>query len=293
MSVLEELQRSAERIVEEVGPSVVGLGRVRSVGTGVVLAQDQVLTNAHNLRREEVTVTFADGRRETGRVEAVDVDADLAVVAAPTGDAPPLEWSSAVAGVGTPVFALANPAGSGLRVTFGLVSGTGRSFRGPRGRRTRGGIEHTAPLPRGSSGGPVVDASGRLLGINTLRLEGGLILALAADDELRSRAESLARGEAPSRATLGVHVAPPRAARRLRRAVGLSERDGVLVRRVVEGSAAERAGIERGDLVVTAAGKPVESLDDLYTAVDGAAGSTLELGLVRGEEERTVTVELG
>src|ERR671930_225984 len=102
-----------------------------------------------------------------------------------------------------------------------LISSSGRSFRGPRGRRIEGAIEHTAPLPRGSSGGPLVDAEGRLLGLNAVRLEGGLILAVPATAALRERASRLLRGEAPTPHRLGVAVAPPRVARRLRHAVGL------------------------------------------------------------------------
>ncbi len=91
-----------------------------------------------------------------------------------------------------------------------------------------------------------------------MRVDGGSILAIAADASLRERVEALGRGETPKRARLGVAVAPPRVARRLRRAVGLPERDGVLVRAVEEGSAAERAGIERGDLIVAAGERQVE-----------------------------------
>ena len=148
------------------------------------------------------------------------------------------------------MFALANPGGRGLRTTFGLVSATGRSFRGPRGRRIGGSIEHTAPLPRGSSGGPLVDAEGRLLGLNSIRVEGGLILALPADAAMRRRAEALAAGTGASGRGSGSRIAPPRAARRMRAAVGLPERDGLLVRGVVEDSPAGRAGLERGDLLV-------------------------------------------
>ena len=144
--------------------------------------------------------------------------------------------------IGHRVFALANPAGRGLRVTPGFVSSTARSFRGPRGRRIAGAIEHTAPLPRGSSGGPLVDYDGRLLGINSVRVDGGLILAMPADATLRERVDALGRGETPKRVRLGVAIAPPRVARRLRRAVGLPERDGVLVRAVEEGSPADAPG---------------------------------------------------
>jgi serine protease Do len=166
-----------------------------------------------------------------------------------------------------------------------------RSFRGPRGRRIGGAIEHTAPLPRGSSGGPLVDLDGRLLGINAVRQDGGLILAIAVDRTLRERVDALGRGEAPARLRLGVAIAPPRVARRLRRAVGLPEFDGVLVRAVEEGSAAERAGIERGDLIVGAAGRQIDRVDTLYDALDGArASEQLELTVLRGADERTVVV---
>ena len=133
------------------------------------------------------------------------------------------------------MLALADPSGRGLRVTFGLVSATGRSFRGPGGRRVGGSIEHTAPLPRGSSGGPLVDPDGHLLGLNAVRREGGLILAVPADEAVRARVAALARGEATGRPRLGVALAPPRHARRMRSAVGLPERDGLLVRGVVAG----------------------------------------------------------
>jgi S1-C subfamily serine protease len=188
---------------------------------------------------------------------------------------------------------VANPGGRGLRATLGIVSGSLRSFRGPRGRRIRGSIEHTAPLPRGSSGSPIVDAEGRLLGLNTIRLEGGLILAIAADHALRERATALGRGEAPARATLGLALAPPRVARRLRGAVGLPERDGLLVRGVVEDGPAASSGIEKGDLIVAVGGTPIERIDDLYEQLDrsGPEG-TIELELVRGTDERTVEVKL-
>src|SRR4051794_7688575 len=254
MAVLEEITTSIEGLVERVGPAVVGLGRGWGRGSGVVTAPGQVLTNAHNLRGETVTVTFGDGRSEAGTVAGVDLDADVAVVSVDTADVEPVEWVAEgdAVGIGRAVFALANPGGRGLRATFGLVSSAGRSFRGPRGRRIRGSIEHTAPLPRGSSGGPLVDADGRLLGLNTVRMDGGLILAIAADASLRDRADALSRGETVEPARLGVAIAPPRVARRLQRAVGLPERDGLLVHAVEEGSAADRAGIEKGDLIVTA-----------------------------------------
>ena len=301
MNVVTTLQDTIAGAAETVGPSVVGLGRGWGHGSGVVIADGQVLTSAHNLRRDETTVSFADGRREAGAVAGVDSDLDLAVLSVDTGDVPPVRWEPAAGdagadaptalGIGAPVIALANPGGRGLRATLGFVSSGGRSFRGPRGRRIRGAIEHTAPLPRGSSGGPLVDADGNLLGINSLRLDGGLILAVPAGAAVRERILLLARGEAAEPHRLGVAIAPPRVARRLRSAVGLPERGGLLVRGVQDGGPADRAGVEKGDLIVAAGGTPTENVEALYTALDAvpATGGELELTVVRGTDERTVT----
>jgi serine protease Do len=294
MSVLDELEQAVGRVAERVGPSVVGIGRGRGRGSGVVVADGRVVTNAHNLRGDEVTVAFADGRSVVGNVAGVDVDGDLAVVSVDTAGAPAVAWADdGDARVGAAVFALANPGGQ-LRVTFGLVSAVGRAFRGPRGRRIAGSIEHTAPLPRGSSGGPVVDGDGRLLGLNTNRLGDGFYLALPADAELRRRLDALGRGESPARPRLGIGIAPARVARQLRRAVGLPERDGLLVRVVEEGGPADAAGLRTGDLLVEAGGRPVTDADELYEALEAAGeGQSLELRVVRGTEELTVTVGFG
>ena len=296
MEPISALQNVIAAAAERVGPSVVGLGRGWGFGSGVVIAEGQVLTNAHNLRRDEVTVTFGDGRRAAAEVAGVDRDLDLAVLSVETAGAPVVRWEpDGAPGIGTPVIALANPGGRGLRATLGFVSSEGRSFRGPRGRRVRDAVEHTAALPRGSSGGPLVDADGNLLGLNSLRLDGGLILAVPATSAVKERALLLARGEAPAPHRLGVAVAPPRVARRLRRAVGLPERNGLLVRAVEDDGPAATAGVERGDLIVSAGGTNIDGADTLYTALDAvpAAGGELELGIVRGTEERTITVTFG
>jgi serine protease Do len=287
---LDELQAAVTAASERVGPSVIGLGRGWGRGSGVVVAEGRILTNAHVLRGDEVALRRGGGEIVLGRVAGADADLDVAVIEADTGDAPPIAWDPAVvdgAVVGQPVFALADPGGRGLRTTFGLITATGRSFRGPRGRRIGGSLEHSAPLPRGSSGGPLVDRDGRLLGLNAVRMDGGLILALPADAALHARVEALARGEAPARPRLGVALAPPRAARKLRAAVGLPERDGLLVRGVEPGSPADAVGLEPGDLLVAAGGRALRGFDDLFDALEGAG--SLALTVVRGTEEREVT----
>jgi serine protease Do len=292
-TAVQEVEELVRSIAATAGPTVVGVGRRRGLGSGVIIHQGRVLTNAHNVRGEKVTVTFEDGRTEEAAVAGIDLDGDLAVLNVDTASAPAIEWSEGVDGLelGSAVGALSNPGGRGLRVTWGLVSGTNRSFRGPRGRRIAGTIEHTAPLLPGSSGGPLVDGSGRLLGINTNRLGEGFYLAIPAGDELRRRVDDLGRGEVPRRARLGVGLAPTHVARRLRRAVGLPERDGLLVRGVEEDSPADRAGIKEGDLIVGAGGREVTEFDELVEALDDG-DDAIELKLVRGTEDLDVSVAL-
>jgi serine protease Do len=294
MAVLDEIQANIVQLAEGTGPSVVGIGQRWGVGSGIVLGNGRVLTNAHNVRGGQVMVTFADGRTAEGSVAGHDIDADLAVIEADTGEAPALPWAAgATAGLGMPVFALSNPGGRGLRVTFGFVSGVERTFRGPRGLRITGSLEHTAPLLPGSSGGPILDASGQLLGINTNRLGEGFYLAIPADEALRGRADALARGQSAAAPRLGIAIAPGHVARRLRRAVGLPDAEGLLIREVMEASPAERAGLAQGDLIVAAGGRPVRTIDDLFGALQAARGGTIELSVIRGTDERSIQVILG
>ena len=209
MSVIEELQTAVGGVAEQVGPSIVGIGR-GTRGSGIVIGPGKVITNAHNIRGDEVTVTFADGRSVRGTVAGFDGEGDLAAIDVDTAGATPLEWGDGSAlAVGAAVFGAGASHGGGTRVTFGLVSAVARAFRGPGGRRIEGSVEHTAPLAPGSSGGALLDASGRLVGINTNRIGEGFYLALPADDELRQRIDALGRGSRRSGC----------AARRRRRAI--------------------------------------------------------------------------
>jgi S1-C subfamily serine protease len=324
MGALDEITEAIASVAASAGPSVVsigvaprpeegeggwghgpghggrGRGRGRGgwsggLGSGVVIAEGKVLTNAHNVRAEEVSVTFSDGRTETGTLAGIDLDGDLAVVSVATGAAPAIAWpeDTGTPGIGAGVFALANGGGRGLRVTYGQVSSVGRGFRGPRGRRIAGSIEHTAPMAHGSSGGPVVDGTGRLVALNTNRAGEGFYLALPADTDLARRVEGLSRGETPYRPHLGIGIIPGRMARRIRQAAGLPEQDGLLVRVVEDDSAAAAAGLTQGDYIVKAGTTDVAGVEDLYKAMEGlAAGATLELTLLRGTEQRTVGLTL-
>ena len=288
MSVVDELGAAVRAVKASVGAAVVGVGRE---GSGVVIAQGLVATNAHNLRGGPPTVIFEDGRSAPAEVAALDIDGDVAVLKVDTGSVTAPAWVESEAEVGDVVFGVANPGGTGVRVSFWTVSAVGQPFRGPRGRRVPASIEHTAPLPRGASGGPVVDGSGRVVGINTHRLAESFYLALPAGAELRARLEALGRGETHSRPRLGVALAPPLATRKLREAAGLSDVTGLLVRAVEEDGPAAAAGLRRGDVLVGAGDRNLASVDDLHDALE-AAGDRVVLRIVRGIEEMTVTVSL-
>src|SRR6266700_3217499 len=273
MTIFDESQASITRLAEDAGPSVAGIGQRWGTGSGIVLGTGRVLTNAHNIRGSQATVTFADGRTAEGNVARHDIDGDLAVIEADTGQAAALPWATAVPAIGTPVFALANPGGRGLRIT--------------------GSLEHTAPLLPGSSGGPVLDVQGQLLGINTNRLGEGFYLAIPADEALRRRVDALARGESVRPPQLGITITPGHVARRMRRAVGLPDAEGLLIQGVAEDSPAARAGLAPGDLIVAAAGQPVRSVDDLSGALRTASAGAIELKVIRGTDERSIQVRFG
>ena len=196
MSILEDLQSAVSTVAERAGTGIVGIGRGNR-GSGIVIAEGKVLTNAHNLRGDEVTVTFADGRRTRGpcpgrwrrrprrrgrRYRRCDR---------------PRVGRRRVPGPRLGGLRGRRQPRRGTRVTFGLVSATARSFRGPGGRRISGSIEHTAPLAPGSSGGALLDATGTVVGVNTNRIGEGFYLALPADAALRERIDALGRGESP------------------------------------------------------------------------------------------------
>ena len=272
------------------GPATVVIGR-HGRGTGVVIAEGKVLTSAHNLRDRTTQVTFADGRAEQARVLGADSDHDVVVLEVDTAGAPALTWAPESPAVGDVVFAVGRSR-RGERVTFGVVTGSDRAFRGPGGRRIKGAIEHTAPLARGSSGGPVVDDEGRLLAVNTHRLGEGFYLGLTADADLRARIDTLSSGQSITGRRLGIAVVPGPMAARMRRRVGLPDQPGLLVQGVVPGSPAAEAGVGEGDLVVGVGDADVRSVDDLWDALE-RSGDSVTLRLVRGSDERSVTVSFG
>ena len=281
-----------QNIRTQVAAGTVSIGR-HGRGTGFIVAPGKVVTNAHNLRDRTTSVTFADGQSVQAEVAGIDVDGDLSVLNADTAERAALSWSSSPpVEVGAEVYSVGR-GGEQLRVTRGDVTVVDAEFRGPRGRVIRGGIEHTAPMARGASGGPVVDETGGVVAINTHRAGDGFYLARLADQGLRDRVARLIAGERVETPRLGVTLAPSHVAARLRAAVGLSARPGLLVRGVEPDSAAARAGLNEGDLIVGAGGRPVETIDDLHGALDQMTSSgraVLEVTVLTGDAEHTATL---
>ncbi|MDA0159557.1 S1C family serine protease [Solirubrobacter ginsenosidimutans] len=280
-------------IARQVGPAVIGLRSGSRGGSGVIVAPGVAVTLARNIRKDELTVRVGESDR-AARVTGVDPTVDLAVLTLEGPELPePIEWATGEdVTIGSEIYALADPFGRGLRVTPGTVSRAPSGLRGPSGRLIEGVIEHTAPLPRGSGGGPLVDADGRIVGLNAIRRDGGLIVAWPAA-VLRDRATTLASGRATAPPRLGVALVGARQARRLRAAVGLEPIDGLLIQAVESGSRADRAGVARGDVIVAIDEAAVSEPDLLYAALDAATDSDIAIKIVRGTKELVLIVRLG
>lgn len=270
-----------------VGPTITSLGRGARRGSGLVVAENRVIAMSHSLRSDELELRIAGDTRQ-GTLESSDRATGISLIAVPTGDIAPATWSDARPQLGDVVYALADP-GTGLRITEGRVSAEPFALRGRAGRLIEG-IEHTAPLPRGSSGGPLVDGDGAVLGLNVLRTDPGLLFAIGTA-AVRPAVERLLAG-LPEPARLGVAIAPPRVARGLRRAVGLPDRDGLLVRDVEDDSPASRAGVQRGDLIVGFGASEIDSVEALFSAIAANANEEAALKLVRGSDELELSLNL-
>jgi serine protease Do len=288
MTLLSELSSSARLVAESVGPATVTIGR-DGRGSGFVVAPGHVLTNSHHLRDRSTQVAFADGTTQQGTVHGSDMDGDLVVLAVETGSITPLTWATDAPAAGDAVFAVSRGR-HGLRTTFGMVSAAGRSFRGPRGRTVTDAVEHTAPLGRGATGGPLVDPSGHVVAITTARVGDGFAYARSLTDELRNRISELLEGKHIERKRLGVTIAPTEVAARMRQSVGLPTHDGVLLTGVHDNSVAARAGLKQGDLIVAVNDTSVTSPAELATALDHVTADAVTLHIVRGVEALTVEV---
>ncbi|HKH05805.1 MAG TPA: trypsin-like peptidase domain-containing protein [Acidimicrobiales bacterium] len=273
-------------------------------GTGVVLsAEGLVLTNAHVIAgSEDISVRLFDGSSHPASVVGSAPDADLAVIQVEGAG----ELSAATLGsssdlqVGEPVIAIGNALNLGGRpsVTTGIVSATDRTITSPEGSLT-GLIQTDAAINVGNSGGPLVDAAGEVIGINTAILEDTQNLGFAIDiDSARPIIEDLSQGggatTSGSRPILGVSTRDlASVAEQTRAGLGIVATGGAFVIDVLEGGGAEAAGVEPGDVILGLDDEPISTSNQLVEAIAAhEPGDEVALTVERDGEQATITVEL-
>lgn len=267
--VAEKLRRSTVRITS--GPFR-GSAREHGSGSGVVwTAGGTVITNAHVVR-DRAEVEFWDGSKAEAVIAARDDRRDLVRLETSVANLPAAEpRDSASLRPGEIVLAVGNPLGfvgalsTGIIHASGTVPGLGR----------QAWIQAAVRLAPGNSGGPLADAEGRVVGINTMIMGGGLALAVPSN----AVADFLSRGARPS---LGVVVQP----------IAEPSGGGLLVLRVASRSPASRASVLPGDLLVGANGRNFDSVDDLGDAIDRSAGGILRLRFLRGDRRASREVAI-
>jgi S1-C subfamily serine protease len=290
--------------VERVGPAVVSVyvgGAAEAeqarggAGSGVVVTPDgYLLTNEHVVQNVgQARVRFVDGRTVAAVVAGRDPATDLAVLRAQAGALPYAELSATQRlRTGQLVVAVGNPFGYESTVSAGVVSALGRSLRSRQGRLIDGVVQHTASLNPGNSGGPLVDARGRVGGINTaiIAMAQGIGFAVPAGTAQWVLTEILTQGRV-RRAWLGVAARDRPLDLRLVRALGLDSTRAVeVLSRESQGPAAA-ADLQPGDLIVGVNDQPVDGIDALHRALARVPpGSELALALVRRTQRLTVGV---
>ena len=278
----------------------------QGAGSGFVWDEDgHIVTNFHVTQQAQaLSVTLADQSEWEARVAGAAPDKDIAVlrVKAPRERLVPLvRGSSQGLLVGQRVLAVGNPFGLDHSLTVGVVSALGRELRSPSGRRIRDVIQTDAAINPGNSGGPLLDSSGRLIGVNTAIYSpsgafAGVGFAVPVDTVVRLVPQLIAHGRIAT-AGIGVSLIPARYNAQL----GI---DGVAIAEIMPNGPAARAGLQGaenarggrvrlGDRIVLVDGKPIKDEDDLRDAFEAAGvGGTVTLTVARNSERRDVKVQL-
>jgi putative serine protease PepD len=276
-------------VARTLGPSVVQLEVGDGLGSGVIYDKNgYILTAAHVTEGSQtLTVRLSDGTALRGRVVGSDQGNDIAVVKVDRGDLRPANLAlKSDLQVGQMAVAIGSPFGLQQTVTQGVVSAKDRSLRTPDGQ-VLDVIQTDAPINPGNSGGALADRRGRVIGINdSIRSESGgnegVGFAIPIDTAAAS-AEHIVKGEPIRTGYLGVSLNTP--------ALGKA---GALVDNVAQGSPAEQAGLEVGDLIVKIDDQQVQSSDDLAAQVRRLSpGQSAVVRVIRDGKEQTVTVKLG
>jgi S1-C subfamily serine protease len=292
MSRLSEFSAELAELVARASPGVVGLERRRGQGSGVALSPDgYVLTNAHVAGRAgRLGVRLPGGDEARGEVVGSDERTDLAVVRAEARGLStlPLAEDRSLR-VGELVLAIGNPLGFERSVSVGVVSALYRALPTPRGGLLDGLVQTDAAVNPGNSGGPLLDAEGRVVGVTTAMIPwaSGMGFAIPARTASWVAAVLIQHGEV-RRPFLGIAARGEELAPGLAREVGHPR--GVRVLRVEAGTPAERAALAEGDLLLAANGSPLDTLDDLQRALVLPGPPEVQLEVLRRGERRRLGI---
>lgn len=293
------LQRLSDELagaVQAAGAATVRVNaRRRLPATGIVWASDgqgATIVSANHVveRDDEITVVTPDGKELAAKLVGRDPSSDLAVLKVEgAGLTAATRAAAGDAKVGALVLALGR-AGE-LAATIGIVSAIGGPWEGGRGRRFASLLSSDAPMFPGFSGGPLVDASGRVLGLLSSHLGRGQTLAIP-NDEVERIVTALSTHGRVSRGYLGVGAQTVALPAALKESVG--QEHGLLLVTVEDGGPAANAGLTVGDIIVTIAGQAVQGLDDLRASLTSdRVGQAVAIGILRGGTPQDVTVTPG
>ena len=293
-SALNTLSNAMADAVESVGPSVVRVnGRRRRPASGIVYDSGKVLTASHAVEREEdLSIVTHEGRTLEARFVGRDPSTDLAILEASGLDVPVAETATGEARVGQISLAVARPSREGVRASFGIVSAIGGSLRTGRGTMLKRYIQTDATPYPGFSGGPLIDVGGAVVGITTLGLYRGVLLAVPSEVARRVAGALLERGSI-KRGYLGILSQPVRLPASQR--FGLeNQASGLLVVGVEDESPAGKGGMLVGDILVSLDSIPVADTDELQALLtEDKVGREVSVGVARGGELRTLRVTAG
>lgn len=282
-ALLDAYSHAVVACVERTAPSVVSLSvwqsrRRRGEGSGLIVAPDgYILTNSHVVSgASSVVATFVDGEQARGRVVGDDPTTDLALVRVPGDKLPHAQLSPGPRPrPGQLAIAIGNPLGFDATVSSGVVSALGRTLTGPKGELIDDLIQHTAPLNPGNSGGPLLASDGRVLGINSAMAGHSQAIGFAIPVETAAWVvgELLARGKVV-RAYLGVAVRTRPLPPRIKARASIMQRSAVEIIVCNEGSAAQRADLRAGDLIVELNGQAIVDAGALHRSLRKLAPGT-------------------
>lgn len=279
--------------VERAATSIVSVyARRRQPASGVAFAGGVIVTADHVIEQEEeIAVGLPDGKRVTAKLAGRDSGTDLAVLR-PDGNAPAPLATGGAARPGTIVLAVGRPGAGGPVVSLGVVSSVGGPARTWRGGQLEGFIRTDATMYPGFSGGPLIDASGAMLGINTTGLSRGSGLTLSVATVQRIVGQLVQHGKV-RRGFLGISSQPLRLPEGLAEKAG-GQTTGLLIVGTEPDGPAERGGVLVGDILVGLAGAAVKDTDDLQSQLGGERiGQALPVKVLRGGEPRELSVTIG